>query len=266
MTPSSPRLTTEQGPPTRGFSGHGPPISLSLEQGPPADVNSKLPVPEKPAKPDNQATELVEVKQEPTLVAMERRQNFEPGLDPECITLEEEEGDRDDKDYRFLCLDCEGEKGCKGAACMHTNHPRIPLEYDLSAHIVSTGHVDIRPLPQNCIIQPVMDVAYSAKLGAEVRKQWKELVLAGSHVPSQFTGVRRCKWFRCRQPFEDAVEAFKHIRDAHLKPLQTLKQSEAFPGSTLPEASVMVSSSALELKQAIGSTGKRMGESLNTIN
>lgn len=32
----------------------------------------------------------------------------------------------------------------------------------------------------------------------KVRKQWKELVLAGSHVPSQFTGVRRCKWAKCR--------------------------------------------------------------------
>ena len=39
----------------------------------------------------------------------------------------------------------------------------------------------------------------------------------GSYIPSQFSGVRRCKWLGCREVFEDAVEAFKHIRDQHLK-------------------------------------------------
>ena len=68
-----------------------------------------------------------------------------------------------------------------------------------------------------------------------------------------------------RQPFEDAVEAFKHIRDTHLKPLQTLKQLEVFPGNLLQEASVNVSSSSLEIKQTTESTGKRVGESLVTV-
>lgn len=266
IQPSSPRFSSEQAPPTRASPEQGVPPRISSEQAaPPAGISSKLPLTEKPTAPDNQATELVEVKREPVLVAMERRQDLESGLDPECITLEEEEGEKEEKDYRFLCLDCEGERGCKGAACLHTTHPRIPLEFDLSAHIVSTGHVDIRPLPQHFSIQPVMDVAYSLRLGAEVRKQWKELVLAGSHVPSQFTGVRRCKWAKCRQPFEDAVEAFKHIRDTHLKPLQTLKQLEVFPGNLLQEASVNVSSSSLEIRQTTESTGKRVGESLVTV-
>ena len=35
----------------------------------------------------------------------------------------------------------------------------------------------------------------------QVRKQWKELVLAGSHVPAQFSGVHRCKWAKCRQAY-----------------------------------------------------------------
>ena len=62
------------------------------------------------------------------------------------------------------------------------------------------------------------------------------------------------------------MEAFKHIRDTHLKPLQTMKQSEAFHGNLLQEeVSVKVSSSSLEMKQMMESTGKRVGESLVTL-
>ena len=32
--------------------------------------------------------------------------------------------------------------------------------------------------------------------------------------------MKRCKWRGCGEVFEDAVEAFKHIRDCHLKLLQ----------------------------------------------
>ena len=46
--------------------------------------------------------QLLEVKKEPVLVAMTRRQEFDTGLDPECITLEEEEEEMGGKDYRFL--------------------------------------------------------------------------------------------------------------------------------------------------------------------
>ena len=125
IQPSSPRVSSEQAPPTRASPEQGVPPRISSEQAaPPAGISSKLPLTEKPTAPDNQATELVEVKREPVLVAMERRQDLESGLDPECITLEEEEGEKEEKDYRFLCLDCEGERGCKGAVCLHTTHPR----------------------------------------------------------------------------------------------------------------------------------------------
>ena len=66
-------------------------------------------------------------------------------------------------------------------------------------------------------LPPMADVAYSLLLGGEVRKQWKDLVLAGSYIPTQYSGVRRCKFAACSEIFEDAVEAFKHIRDKHLK-------------------------------------------------
>ena len=66
-------------------------------------------------------------------------------------------------------------------------------------------------------------------------------------------------YFHCRQPFEDAVEAFKHIRDSHLKPL---KQPEAFPANLLQENS----SSSLEMRQKLmDREGKRVGESLVTV-
>ena len=202
-----------------------------------------------------------------------------------------------------------------------------------------SSNLTFRPLPQNFIIRPVMDVAYSVKLGAEVRgvkylvssKTWTWIPSAQIYSPlwrcessgrswcwpghtcppsSQgFAGASgpnagehafyhavlmtavQCAllkrvymnwkntlfnqtfyyastntYFFLRQPFEDAVEAFKHIRDAHLKPLQTLKQSEAFPCNSLLEASVKVSSSTLEMKQTTGVTGKRVGESLVTLN
>ncbi len=43
------------------------------------------------------------------------------------------------------------------------------------------------------------------------------MVLAGIYIPNQFSGVKKCKWMNCDEIFEDAVEAFKHIRDSHLK-------------------------------------------------
>ena len=62
------------------------------------------------------------------------------------------------------------------------------------------------------------------------------------------------------------MEAFKHIRDAHLKPLQTLKLSDALPSNLRQEAmSVKVSSSSVEMKPTMESTGKRVGESLVTV-
>ena len=46
--------------------------------------------------------------------------------------------------------------------------------------------------------------------------------------------MKQCKWRGCTQQFEDAVEAFKHIRDTHLKPRQApakrrLEEVEAEP-------------------------------------
>jgi hypothetical protein len=37
------------------------------------------------------------------------------------------------------------------------------------------------------------------------------MYFAGDLVPLQFSG-QTCKWANCSQTFEDAVEAFKHIR------------------------------------------------------
>ena len=85
-------------------------------------------------------------------------------------------------------------------------------------------------------MRPLTDVAYSFNHGALVRKQWKDMVLAGSFIltfytwfqinhllflgsykPSPYTGVKKCKWANCSDIFEDAVDALKHIKDKHLK-------------------------------------------------
>eukprot|EP00092_Neocalanus_flemingeri_P040568 GFUD01044174.1.p1 GENE.GFUD01044174.1~~GFUD01044174.1.p1 ORF type:complete len:830 (+),score=281.23 GFUD01044174.1:100-2490(+) len=146
--------------------------------------------------------------------------------EPECIDLDEE-----DKVYRYFCLECEG---CVGSTnCDHTSHPRVPLQFDISTHIARTGHVAVSPITGFLSMSPITDLAYSFHHGADVRKQWKDLVLAGSYIPSQFTGVKRCKWAGCKEVFEDAVEAFKHIRDKHLKPKQA-KQSSLAPAARSP--------------------------------
>jgi len=133
--------------------------------------------------------------------------------EPECIDLDEEE-----IVYRYFCHECEG---CVGSTtCDHTSHPRVPLQFDISTHIARTGHVAVSPISGLLSLSPITDLAYSFQHGADVRKQWKDLVLAGSYIPSQFTGIKRCKWTGCEEIFEDAVEAFKHIRDIHLKPKQ----------------------------------------------
>jgi len=133
--------------------------------------------------------------------------------EPECIDLDEE-----DKVYRYFCQECEG---CVGSSiCDHTTHPRVPLQFDISTHIAKTGHVAVSPITGFLSLAPITDLAYTHLHGADVRKQWKDLVLAGSYIPSQYQGVKRCKWTECNEIFEDAVEAFKHIRDIHLKPKQ----------------------------------------------
>ena len=60
------------------------------------------------------------------------------------------------------------------------------------------------------------DLAYSVQHGAAVRKQWKQLVVAGSLIPSQYPGIQRCKVPGCQVEFEDGLKAFMHIRDNHL--------------------------------------------------
>jgi len=147
--------------------------------------------------------EKEELKQKPARVASE----------PILIDLEEEEDD-EEKVYRYFCLECEG---CDHSSCRHLSHPRVPLPHDISPHIQRTGHVAVSPISGYMSLPPMADVAYSLLLGGEVRKQWKDLVLAGSYIPTQYNGVRRCKFAACSEIFEDAVEAFKHIRDKHLK-------------------------------------------------
>jgi len=153
------------------------------------------------------------VKMEKVEDRVENQVDYTAETEPECIDLDE-----DEIVYRYFCHECEG---CVGSAtCDHTSHPRVPLQFDISTHIARTGHVAVSPISGLLSLSPVTDLAYSFQHGADVRKQWKDLVLAGSYIPSQFTGIKRCKWAGCEEIFEDAVEAFKHIRDIHLKPKQ----------------------------------------------
>jgi hypothetical protein len=67
-------------------------------------------------------------------------------------------------------------------------------------------------------LSPLHDLAYTVMYGATVRKKWKKLVVSGSFTPSHYPGVQRCKVVGCQGEFEDGLEAFMHIRDAHLEP------------------------------------------------
>jgi len=131
--------------------------------------------------------------------------------EPEIIDIDDDDAD---VDYKYFCLDCEG---CAGRQCNHLDHPRAPLPYDLRSHFKATGHLVIKPIGKFLTMKPVGDLAYSFQHGAQVRKQWKELVLAGSYKPMPYSGVKKCKWVNCNDIFEDAVDALKHIKDKHLK-------------------------------------------------
>ena len=52
--------------------------------------------------------------------------------------------------------------------------------FDISTHIARTGHVGVSPITGFLSLSPLTDLAYSLQHGADVRKQWKDLVLAGS--------------------------------------------------------------------------------------
>ena len=103
-------------------------------------------------------------------------------------------------DYKYFCLECEG---CAGdPSCQHTSHPRVPIPFDLRSHFKTTGHVAVRSVSQTAAffcnfiliishfspmgsfasLKKVNDIAYSSTYGASVRKQWKDLVLAGQSV------------------------------------------------------------------------------------
>ena len=78
--------------------------------------------------------------------------------------------------------------GCVGGSpsCDHTSHPRVPLQFDISTHIAKTGHVAVSPITGFLSMSPMPDLAYSMQHGADVRKQWKDLVLAGEELYSHY--------------------------------------------------------------------------------
>lgn len=70
--------------------------------------------------------------------------------------------------------------GCVGSpSCDHTSQPRVPLQFDISTHIAKTGHVAVSPLP-------FPHDRHSLQLGADIKKQWKDLVLAGRELYSHY--------------------------------------------------------------------------------
>ena len=73
--------------------------------------------------------------------------------------------------------------GCVGSASFdHTSHPRVPLQFDISTHIANTGQVAVKPIAGFLSLSPIPDLAYSMQHGADVKKQWKDLVLAGEEL------------------------------------------------------------------------------------
>ena len=69
--------------------------------------------------------------------------------------------------------------GCVGSASF--DH-RVPLQFDISTHIANTGQVAVSPIAGFLSLSPIPDLAYSMQHGADVKKQWKDLVLAGEEL------------------------------------------------------------------------------------
>ena len=62
-------------------------------------------------------------------------------------------------------------------------------------------------------------------------------MFAGSHIPPQFQSRKKCKWSNCGETFEDAVDAFKHIKDAHLQQKQSSALEKRKPDDQLSSES-----------------------------
>ena len=156
-------------------------------------LNAPSPVSSPPAL--SEPVVKVEKSEEPS------RQEKSWTAEAEVIELDDDDEEEEvlaGLDYKYFCLECEG---CAGnPRCPHTDHPRVPIPFDLRSHFKTTGHVAVRsvkhqfisifnylfsifsPMGSFASMKKLNDIAYSSTYGAAVRKQWKDLVLAGCSV------------------------------------------------------------------------------------
>ena len=132
----------------------------------------------------------------------------------------EAEPDLSDVHYYYFCLDCEEESSSAYIAPDDSmpNNPKFPVSMDIAKHMTARNHQNFVPIRKKLSIN-VQNLSFNPNYHKTVIKRWKNLVKDGEITEVSYSNPRVCR--KCNIAMDDAVDMFKHIRDAHIKTLQT---------------------------------------------
>ena len=128
--------------------------------------------------------------------------------------------DMSDVQYYYFCLDCEEESSSAYTATNDgiPNNPKFPVSMDIAKHMTARNHQNFVPIRKKLSIN-VQNVSFNPNYHKTVIKRWKNLVKDGEITEVSYSYPRVCR--KCNIAMDDAVDMFKHIRDAHIKTLET---------------------------------------------
>ena len=133
-----------------------------------------------------------------------------------------------DVQYYYFCLDCEEESSSGYMAQNDSipNNPKFPVSIDIARHMTAKNHQNFVPIKKKLSIN-VQNLSFNPNYHKTVIKRWKNLVKAGDITEVSYANPRVCR--KCNIVMDDAVDMFKHIRDVHIKTLETtsLEQRDA---------------------------------------
>jgi len=147
---------------------------------------------------------------------------------------EEREVSPPSDNYFYFCLECEAGRGTEQVEDL----VRVPLSIDLAGHMKSTGHQSFEPIGNQVRVN-LQDIAHSPVHHRSVVRRWKRLVREEVITDVEYEQPRKC--LKCQFSAGDAIEMFKHIRDAHIGESKAISQPEQNKSfvllpSTLPQS------------------------------
>ena len=125
-----------------------------------------------------------------------------------------------DAQYYYFCLDCEelASSSFIPQSDLFPNFPKFPVTMDIAKHMTAKNHQNFVPIRKKFSIN-VQNLSFNPNYHKTVIKRWKNLVKAGEITEVAYTQPRVCR--KCNIAVDDAVDMFKHIRDVHIKNLET---------------------------------------------